>query len=130
MKVTRKIWNSEKECFETIEVKNTMFADTQKVVDDSKYIPNVNSLNNIVGMINQINADDYEFKDGKDTGERNYPLRDISLDVTEKDAYINKCIAEGKVEKEKGKKLIDDTIKELEAEKQTAKQTETANKSE
>ena len=69
--------------------------------DKSKYRPNVSSLNDVIGATStQININNYEFKDGKDTGERNYIMRSRAADITEKQAYLKDILTKGKMERE------------------------------
>ena len=82
--------------FKTVERKLEDFG--KSMTDKSKYKPNVTE---IVGATStEINPNNYDFADGKDTGERYYTLRNKSADVVEIDNYINKEIAKGKEELE------------------------------
>lgn len=67
--------------------------------DKSKYRPNVSKLNDMIGNAQPIDTSCYEFKDGKDNGERQYILRSPKADITEKQEYIKNVLAKGEASK-------------------------------
>ena len=80
----------------TVERKLEEFGES--LTDKSKYRPNVTE---IVGAESvEINPNNYDFADGKDTGERYYTLRNKGADIVEIDNYVKKEIAKGKEELE------------------------------
>ena len=89
-----KEWNSETQKWQEVRPTKSNFNYGESETDKSKFRPNVSRLNNIAGASDTTQGI-YEFEDGIDNGDRYYALRSMSLDITERQEWVDNVKAKG-----------------------------------
>lgn len=95
------------------EVKTKKFSYGESMTDRTHYRPNVSILNDTIG--NNGNMGVYQFKDGKDNGERFYVMRSKASDITEKENYAKVTMLQGKEAKETVNTMLEAEMQRAEA---------------
>lgn len=109
------VFNYDKLCYELKKIDEKIVSPTyEKVVDDSRFHPNVDGIHNMGSDVNGTNSQPiYDFSDGKDTGLRLYGLTDPSLDITEVEAIKNRIQAQVDSATEKAKIEVAEKLKSV-----------------